>query len=68
MNRQLQYPRSCEALVQAVRDAANPAMPEWSPYVGSRTRNAVWWTRYCCGEARALGLARPEPESVREVA
>jgi hypothetical protein len=47
---------ACEAMLQAIADAANPKVPEFSPYVGWRTANACWWVRHVLNEARHRGL------------
>lgn len=46
---------SCDALVRAVKLAADPACPAFIPYVGWPVDNARWWVKFVLSEARASG-------------
>lgn len=47
---------ACDGLVRMVRDAANPKMREFVPYLGWRIPNAVGMAKEVMRRARRLGL------------
>lgn len=50
------YGFACEALVGAVRTAADPTVPEWAAYRGHTIGIAYFYAKYVMREARMLGL------------
>ena len=60
MNKRLLFDCACNGLVRSMRDAADPAYPEWQPYMGDTGNIAVWLARRVVRMARDLGLYRPD--------
>lgn len=53
---ELRIRSAVNGMLQAIRDAANPAYPEWSPYRGNVTNIAVFYVKHVVRELRKAGL------------
>jgi hypothetical protein len=69
MRGHMQFRYDCDGLIKSVRDAANPAIPEFLPYRGNLISEAVLFSKLVMRKARALRLyVDPVDEQVRGAA